>query len=245
MNKTFRTLNDAKNYFSDINPKKEVNIYRLNMSTCPYCKGLNSLGQGINMISYVSSEKTLENNRTCINKSCGRNFIDIFDVIENNDVINFNKINTLKIHDLDTNDFVLYFTKIGEKDVFSRFHNLYAEAIEAMDNGMDEASGMLLRKALEALVIDYIRYGARIKGSAKDIRYLESQGLMKCVEMIEDVTLKELAKRAVWIGNDNVHTKKKWNHFDSDDMNRILGAIVLNIHAKMECIIYLRKMNRK
>lgn len=245
MNKTFRTLTEAKNYFAQTFPNKESNLNRLNMSTCPYCKGLNSMGQGINSITYVDKDKKLENSRTCCSIDCGRNYIDIFDIQDSTNTIIFNKSTTLKIKNLDTNDFVLYFTKIGEREVFSRFHNLYSEAVEAMSNGMEEACGMLFRKSLEALVIDYIRYGAKIKGNVKDIRSLETQGLMKCVEMIEDITLKELAKRAVWIGNDNVHTKKKWNHVDSDDLNRILGAIVLNIHAKMECIIYLRKMSRR
>ncbi len=245
MNKSFRNLIETKNYFTTKYVNKESNVNRLNMSTCPYCKALNSMGQGINNITFVESEKKLENNRTCVNQECQRNFVDIFDVVESKDGLNFNKSNTLKLHELDTDDFILFFSKIGEKEIFSRFHNLYSESLEALNNGMDEASGMLFRKSLEALIIDYIRFGARIKGSSKDIRYLETQGLMKCVDMIEDVTLKELAKRAVWIGNDSVHTKKKWNHFDSVDMNRLLGAIVLNIHAKIECLIYLRKMNKR
>jgi hypothetical protein len=245
MNKSFRNLIETKNYFSTKNPNKDSNVNRLNMSTCPYCKALNSMGQGINTVTYLDKEQKLENNRTCVNPSCQRNFVDIFDIVESKENTNFNKSGTLKQHDLDTEDFILYFSKIGEKEIFSRFHNLYSESIEALENGMDEASGMLFRKSLEALIIDYIRFGARIKGNAKDIRYLETQGLMKCVEMIEDVSLKELAKRAVWIGNDNVHTKKKWNHFDSVDMNRLIGAIVLNIHSKIECLIYLRKMNKR
>jgi hypothetical protein len=248
MNKGFRSLIETKNYFNSINEDKEVNITRLSIATCPYCTSLQSIGTGVNTVTHIkTTEKNeLEVNRTCTNPNCARSFVDFYEIIDTPKTISVNKVFTLKDYAFETEDFVLFFTKKGEQDVFGRFHGLYAEAIEAMKSGMEEASGMLLRKALEALIIDYIRFGARIKNSPiKDSRTLENQGLMKCVEMVEDVALKELAKRAVWIGNDNVHTKKKWNHFDSDDLNRLLGAIVLNIYAKIECLIYLRKMNKR
>jgi hypothetical protein len=248
MNKGFTSITEAKNFFITDTPNKDINLNRLNIGTCPYCNSLQSPGSGIKSITLIHDDKiyNLEVNRTCSNAKCARSFIDTFEVTETDQALNFNKIHTLTYKEMETADFVLYFSRKGEKDVFGRFHNYYAEAIDALNGGMEEAAGMLLRKSLEALMFDYIRFGARIKGNSnKDMQYLEKQGLMKSVEMIEDVALKELAKRAVWIGNDNVHTKKKWNHFDTDDLDRLLGAIVLNIYAKIECLIYLRKMNKR
>ena len=248
MNKGFTSLNETKTYFSNTYPALESNLNRLNMATCIYCNSLQALGAGIKSLVQVEEDNTtnLEVTRTCSNSSCSRSYIEIYEITKSATSLNFNKIDTLKYQELETPDFVLYFSRKGEKDVFGRFYNYYGEANDALNGGMEEAAGMLLRKSLEALMYDYIRFGARIKGNnTKDIRYLEKQGLMKSVEMIEDVALKELAKRAVWIGNDNVHTKKKWNHFDNEDLNRLLCAIVLNIYAKIECLIYLRKMNKK
>ena len=250
MNYLFKNIIETKNFLTTVKPDYDINISRVNISTCPYCNSLQSMGLGINNIIIIEEEnqnRQTEVNRTCVNKNCNRSFVDIFDMIlNNNNQILFNKYRTLTNKEFDVYDFILFFVKNGEKDIFARFYNLYTEANEALNNGMEEASGMLLRKALEALIIDYIRFGARIKGKTpKEMRFLETQGLMKCVEMIEDVSLKELSIRAVWIGNDNVHTKKKWSRFDSDDLNRLLGAIVLNIYSKIECLIYLRKMSKR
>jgi hypothetical protein len=247
MNQRFKSLTELKAYFQLINKDMEINLTRLNITTCPYCNSLQTMGNGINSMTHVleNNNSSVEVNHTCTNQSCSRSFIDLYNIVINNISLTANKIHTLKDLEIETEDFVLFFARKGEKEVFSRFHPIYSEAMDALKSGMEDASGVLLRKCLEALIYDYIKFGAKIKGKPIDIRILQKQGLMKSVETIEDVALKELAKRAVWIGNDNVHTNKKWNHFDSDDLDRLLGAIVLNIYAKIECLIYLRRMNKR
>jgi hypothetical protein len=246
MPSSYKNLSELKTQLNTSNANLEINVAKINISTCPYCSALQPMGQGVNSITIFenNNKNEIEVNHTCINTNCKRSFVDFFDLIKNDKELNVNKIYTLKDQEFETEDFVLFFSKKGEKEVFSRFHPLYAEAMEALKNGMEEASGMLLRKCLEALVYDYIKFGSKIKGKPIDMYSLQKNGLMKAVESMEDVALRELSKRAVWIGNDNVHTKKKWNHVDSDDLNRLIGAIVLNIYAKIECLIYLRKMNR-
>jgi hypothetical protein len=140
-------------------------------------------------------------------------------------------------------DYTLHFATIGEASIFKRFLNLYLEAKNSKEQGLEEAHGMLLRKALETLIIDYLKFGEKAKGvRLQESSRLESIGLMNCVELIEDISLRELAKRAVLIGNDNVHTKKKWNNVDTSDLKRLIGAIVLNIFSKLECLYYVKKM---
>lgn len=145
---------------------------------------------------------------------------------------------------------IMHYSRTGESIVFDRFIKAFQEAVLAGSQGLDEAGGMLLRKACEYLIIDYLKFGAGVKhqdyilhaGQKIYLSGLAGYGLSKCIDLIEDLSLKELCKRAVWIGNDNVHTKKRWSKFDSKDLERLIMAMVLNIYSKLECLHYLTKM---
>jgi hypothetical protein len=75
------------------------------------------------------------------------------------------------------------------------FVEIYNQAISAESNGLDQIVGIGLRKALEFLIKDFSCF--KNPGKEEEIR---STSLGSCIkDYIDDINVKECAKRAVWL----------------------------------------------
>lgn len=112
----------------------------------------------------------------------------------------------------------------------SDFVKIYHQAERAEKLGLDDICGMGYRRALEFLVNAYARYknpGVTIK---------EEMPLGKKIETyISDDRIRELAKKAAWIGNDATHIIKKHPDRDTNDIKRFIKAIVAMIDCDYAC----------
>ena len=124
-------------------------------------------------------------------------------------------------------------TSIGtfEKKEFSeiietispQFSIIYNQAYFAEQNKLHQITGVGYRKALEFLIKDYA-----IKNNPSEEESIKKELLMQVISRyIDDSNIKNVAKRAVWLGNDETHYIRKW---EDKDLSFLTKLIDLTIH---------------
>ena len=94
------------------------------------------------------------------------------------------------------------------------FVAVFAEAEEAAQLGLSQIAGPGYRKAFEFLIKDYAISLAPDK--ADDIRQKFSGAVVS--EYILDSRIQAVAKRSLWLGNDETHYLRKWTNHDVHDL---------------------------
>ena len=148
----------------------------------------------------------------CTNNQCARDFIGHYVHVSNN-------------------EFYLRYLLLGEgqekkfEEPISRvspdFISIYNQAHKAEVHGLDQICGPGFRKALEFLIKDYVIF------LGKDKVTVEKMMLGPCIEtFVENSKIKEIAKRAAWIGNDETHFIRKWADKDVNDLKNTINLTV-------------------
>jgi hypothetical protein len=117
-------------------------------------------------------------------------------------------------------------------DVSTKFVEIYGQAQQAEQIGLNEICGMGYRKAIEMLIIDFILY--------KDTKTVNPKGLTaECLpkNLGEKITtyfsdmpdFKACAERATWLGNDETHYFKRHSDFNVDDMKKLINILVYGV----------------
>jgi hypothetical protein len=102
------------------------------------------------------------------------------------------------------------------------FVEIIGQSREAEAADLNQLVGIGLRKALEFLVKDYA--ASEFPGSEQDIR---KSLLAACINTyISDTNVKECAKRAAWLGNDETHYTRKWENKDISDLKLLVHLTV-------------------
>lgn len=110
------------------------------------------------------------------------------------------------------------------------FCAIYTQAQEADALGLVLVAGPGYRKALEFLIKDYIVGEFKEQGEEFDAKRasVENTPLSTCIDKyIRAHEIKEIAKRATWLGNDETHYVRKW---EDKDMSDLKNLITLTIH---------------
>ena len=109
------------------------------------------------------------------------------------------------------------------KIISPNFVNIYSQSYSAEKYGLDQICGVGYRKALEFLIKDYL-----IHLQPEKEKEIQEKYLGNCInDYIDDIKLKECAKRATWLGNDETHYLRKWIEKDIADL-KILLELTLN-----------------
>ena len=109
------------------------------------------------------------------------------------------------------------------KDVSPTFIEIYLQTDVADSHGLDQLVGMGLRKSLEFLVKDFASHR-----NPNDVASIEKMALADViVKYSDDPTLKEVAKRAAWLGNDETHYTRKWVGLDVTHLRDLIRLTVL------------------
>jgi hypothetical protein len=102
------------------------------------------------------------------------------------------------------------------------FVKIYNEAFQAEQQDLLEICGVGYRKALEFLIKDYL-----IHNFPDDRETIERKSLYKCImEYVVDASVKKVASRAVWIGNDETHYVRIWEGKNLEDMKKLIDLTV-------------------
>jgi hypothetical protein len=146
---------------------------------------------------------------TCPNVSCGKSFIGYYDY--GGSAYYFNGGTTIG---------TLIEKEISETitTISPNFANIYNQAFSAEQYDLSEICGVGYRKALEFLIKDYL-----IINNPDDTEKIQKKLLGACIsEYIDNTRLKSVAKRAVWLGNDETHYVRKWGTKDLQDLKKLI-----------------------
>lgn len=112
-----------------------------------------------------------------------------------------------------------------DKHIFAispQFCTIFNESQNAEHQGWKLIAGPGYRKALEFLVKDYLCH--LIPNKADEIKQLQ---LGPCIETyVDNDKIKQMAKRAAWLGNDETHYVRKWEDKDLEDLKKTLELTV-------------------
>jgi len=103
-------------------------------------------------------------------------------------------------------------------NIFPKFIEIYNQAKEAEERGLKEICGAGYRRALEFLIKDYL-----IKLKGRKSKETKETWLGTCIDKyIDSPNIKDCAKRAVWLGNDETHYIRKWKNKDLEDLKDLI-----------------------
>ena len=99
---------------------------------------------------------------------------------------------------------------------------------------MNQICGVGYRKALEFLIKDYLLVGLAENDTEKrDL--IKNKFLGKCIEQdVTNIHIKTVAKRAVWLGNDETHYVRKWTDKDVSHLKQLIELTVRWIESEIE-----------
>lgn len=119
------------------------------------------------------------------------------------------------------------------------FVSIFGQSSAAEAWGLPEIAGGGYRKALEFLIKDFCV--SQHEAEADTITaMLLSQVINKYVS---DANIKECAKRAAWLGNDETHYERRWADKDIKDLKVLIKLTVNWINSHLLTKKYLETMN--
>lgn len=143
------------------------------------------------------------------------------------------------------------------------FIEIYNQAYAAEQLGLGEICGAGYRKALEFLVKDYLitksikqeihlrkdfllGYGyvnSKSLPRSKKSQTIREMHLGKLIETkVRNSNIKQVAKRAVWIGNDETHFERRWTTKDVGDLKDLINLTVRWIELTEATGDFIREM---
>jgi hypothetical protein len=126
--------------------------------------------------------------------------------------------------------------EIGE--ISPDFTEIYNQSHFAELEKLNLICGMGYRKALEFLIKDYA-----IKLHNDQEKQIKKMPLNSCLhKFIEDQDIKEMAERAIWLGNDETHYVKRWGSKDIQDLKNLIDLTVFYISMKLRTEKYKKEM---
>lgn len=100
------------------------------------------------------------------------------------------------------------------------FCKIFAEAEFAESHSLMEIAGVGYRKALEFLIKDYLLAENEDEAYQAEIK---AKFLGRCIsENVTNDNIKQVAKRAVWLGNDETHYVRVWEGKDLQDLKKLI-----------------------
>lgn len=119
-----------------------------------------------------------------------------------------------------------------------RFVEIYQQALTSEYLGLHQLTGIGLRKSLEFLVKDYA-----ISLNPDKAGLIATKPLAACIaEYISDNNVRECAKRAAWLGNDETHFARRWEDRDIDDLKDLIELTLVWLEYALRTAEFIKKM---
>lgn len=207
---------------------KNINIMRnidnqrfglnvLEPDTCPlYWKWIDPLAvEGILNMRDLHNDESLQVVYRCPKQDCEKYFISYYTSSDWSSS-NFRLVYSKPLNKITRtfDEFIL--------NTSQNFVKIYNEAFIAEQDGLLEICWVWYRKALEFLIKDYL-----ISEKPDDAENIKKLLLWECIKTyITDTNIKNIAKRAVWLWNDETHYTKKWENKDLSDLKKLIDVTI-------------------
>ena len=123
-----------------------------------------------------------------------------------------------------------------------QFALIYNQAFHAEQTNLDQICGVGYRKALEFLIKDYL---VSRETDEQVIENIKNKFLNNCIqENVQNDNIKQVAKRAVWLGNDETHYVRQWADKDVTNLKQLIDLTVRWIENEVETERVLQEMDR-
>jgi hypothetical protein len=118
--------------------------------------------------------------------------------------------------------------------------SIYNQAYFAEQINLDQICGVGYRKSLEFLIKDYLISKETEKQVKENIR---KKFLNNCIQdHVQNDNIKNVAKRAVWLGNDETHYVRVWANKDVKNLKQLIDLTVRWIENEVETERVLQEM---
>lgn len=183
---------------------------------CPQCHAKGTFSPlDLYHNTYGTGDKKLEIIYRCSNSKCHEVFVGYYEQLPNSHY-------ELKRTGPRKNTERVFSPTI--KAISADFPTIYNEALSAENDGLSQICGPGYRKSLEFLIKDYL-LGRADDAAAKEA--IKQEALGTCIaNRILDANVKGVAKRAVWLGNDETHYTRKWEEKDLQDLKKLIDLTV-------------------
>lgn len=122
--------------------------------------------------------------------------------------------------------------------ISSNFVEIYSQAHTAEHFGLDQIAGVGYRKSLEFLVKDFC-----ISNHPGNEQEIKTKFLGLCItEYVDDANIRECAKMAAWLGNDESHYVRKWEDKEIKDLKILIELTMAWIRNHILTAQYLADM---
>jgi len=123
------------------------------------------------------------------------------------------------------------------KKISPKFPRIYNQAAISEGFGLDEISGGGYRKSLEFLVKDYLVFS-----ELKTKKQVVNLKLSVAISAVKDERIQKCAKRAAWLGNDEIHYNRMWNDKDITNLKELIKLSVNFIESDVIAKKYEKEM---
>jgi hypothetical protein len=125
-------------------------------------------------------------------------------------------------------------------DLSPNFVAIFNQAHHAEQEKLDLICGVAYRKALEYLIKDYV-----LRMYPEEDSKIKSMPLQQCIQkFITEPSIKLMAERATWLGNDETHYVRKWEDKDLQDLKNLIDLTVYFISMSLKALKYKEEMVR-
>lgn len=212
-----------KKIITVLNTRSSLDIEKLSIK-CPYCHK-DQVPEMYAALQYKSSKEHFILCE-CSNSDCQMPFNVLYNTISRQ----FSNIQQSTQIAREFSDII--------KDVSPKFCDIYNEAYAAEQMGLGQITGVGYRKALEFLIKDYL-----ISLDNDHEEEILKKRLGKCIESyVTEPKIKDVAKRAVWIGNDETHYIRKWEDKDITHLKALIDLCLYWIEAEIKTKKMLEEM---
>lgn len=126
------------------------------------------------------------------------------------------------------------------KTISPTFYEIYDQAMIADSYNLKQLVGIGLRKSLEFLIKDYcVTKHPNDKTEIKENKKLSL--LIK--KYLEHRTLREIAEKTVWLGNDETHYQRQWETKDINDLKKLHQITQHYFLMEIEANKYISEMS--
>lgn len=200
---------------------------------CPHCH--HAIKSEVVSTTVDSSDNTIDMAFMCPRYTCKRVSVAVF----KREMINsFEMGETFQLRYLHPRNPVDPLFSEHVAKVSPQYVEIFTQASKAEAFGLEEIAGVGYRKALEFLVKDYC-----ITKNPEKEEEIKAKMLGPVIDTyVDNHNIKQCAKRAAWLGNDETHYVRKWIEKDINDLKGVIRLAVGWIEQEIQTELLLKEM---